>query len=66
MIVMFSTLGIWNWLIFGFIMMGLEVVAPGVFLVWLGLAALLGGAFLAGWDRLVNVRGCPLGPCSHQ
>jgi hypothetical protein len=40
---MFSTLGIWNWLIFGFILMALELIAPGVFLFWLGLAALLVG-----------------------
>src|ERR1700749_5300566 len=40
---MFSTLGTWNWLIFGIILMALEVVAPGVFLFWLGLAALLVG-----------------------
>ncbi len=40
---MFSTLGTWNWLIFGFILMALELVAPGVFLFWLGLAALLVG-----------------------
>jgi membrane protein implicated in regulation of membrane protease activity len=40
---MFSTLGTWNWLIFGFILMALEVTAPGVFLFWLGLAALLVG-----------------------
>jgi len=40
---MFSTLGTWNWLIFGFILMALEVGAPGVFLFWLGLAALLVG-----------------------
>ena len=40
---MFSTLGTWNWLIFGFILMALEVIAPGVFLFWLGLAALLVG-----------------------
>jgi membrane protein implicated in regulation of membrane protease activity len=40
---MFSTLGTWNWLIFGFVLMALEVVAPGVFLFWLGLAALLVG-----------------------
>ena len=39
----FSTLGTWNWLIFGFILMALEVLAPGVFLFWLGLAALLVG-----------------------
>src|SRR5215468_9425470 len=35
---MFVTLGTWNWLIFGFVLM-----APGVFLFWLGLAALLVG-----------------------
>ena len=40
---MFATLGTWNWLIFGFILMALEVLAPGVFLFWLGLAALLVG-----------------------
>jgi inner membrane protein len=40
---MFSTLGTWNWLIFGFILMALELMAPGVFLFWLGLAALLVG-----------------------
>ena len=40
---MFSTLGTWNWLIFGFILMALELVAPGVFLFWLGLASLLVG-----------------------
>jgi len=40
---MFVTLGTWNWLIFGFILMGLELLAPGVFLFWLGLAAFLVG-----------------------
>jgi inner membrane protein len=40
---MFTTLGSWNWLIFGFILMALELAAPGVFLFWLGLAALLVG-----------------------
>src|SRR6202166_611978 len=40
---MFSTLGTWNWLIFGIILMALELLAPGVFLFWLGLAALLVG-----------------------
>ena len=40
---MFVSLGTWNWLIFGFILMALEVLAPGVFLFWLGLAALLVG-----------------------
>jgi inner membrane protein len=40
---MFSTLGTWNWLIFGFVLMALELIAPGVFLFWLGLAALMVG-----------------------
>ncbi len=40
---MFVTLGTWNWLIFGLILMALELIAPGVFLFWLGLAALLVG-----------------------
>ena len=40
---MFVSLGTWNWLIFGFILMALETIAPGVFLFWLGLAALLVG-----------------------
>jgi len=40
---MFVTLGTWNWLIFGFILMALELAAPGVFMFWLGLAALLVG-----------------------
>jgi inner membrane protein len=40
---MFSTLGTWNWLIFGLVLMALELLAPGVFLFWLGLAALLVG-----------------------
>ncbi len=40
---MFVTLGTWNWLIFGFVLMAMELLAPGVFLFWLGLAALLVG-----------------------
>src|SRR5256884_9621826 len=40
---MFSTLGTWNWLIFGLVLMALELLAPGVFMFWLGLAALLVG-----------------------
>ncbi len=51
---MFATLGTWNWLIFGVIMMALELLAPGVFLLWLGLAALLVGllsfAFNPSWQ----------------
>jgi membrane protein implicated in regulation of membrane protease activity len=47
---MFSTLGTWNWLIFGILLMALELVAPGVFLFWLGLAALLVGLLSFAFD----------------
>jgi inner membrane protein len=51
---MFTTLGTWNWLIFGVVLMALELIAPGVFLFWLGLAALLVGlmsfAFNPSWQ----------------
>ena len=40
---MFASLGTWNWLIFGLILMALELLAPGVFLFWLGLSAFLVG-----------------------
>src|SRR6202171_6455838 len=40
---MFATLGTRNWLIFGVLLMALELLAPGVFLFWLGLAAFLVG-----------------------
>jgi inner membrane protein len=46
------SLGSWNWLIAGLVLMGLETLAPGVFMFWLGLAALLVGllSFLIGWS----------------
>jgi inner membrane protein len=51
---MFTTLGTWNWLIFSVILMALELIAPGVFLFWVGLAALLTGlvsfAFNPSWQ----------------
>ncbi|XUM22794.1 NfeD family protein [Bradyrhizobium oligotrophicum S58] len=43
------TLGTWNWLIFGIILMALELLAPGVFLFWLGLAALVVGLISFGF-----------------
>ena len=44
-----ASLGAWNWLILGLALMILELIAPGVFMFWLGLAALLTGlvAFVA-------------------
>ena len=57
---MFVTLGTWNWLIFGFILMALELTAPGVFLFWLGLAALLVGAMFGLW-LILNPAGLAAG-----
>jgi len=37
------SLGIWDWFIAGGILLVLEIVAPGTFMLWLGLAALLVG-----------------------
>lgn len=43
MIDMLSKLGSWNWLIIGVVLMGIETFAPGVFMLWLGLAAIIVG-----------------------
>jgi inner membrane protein len=40
---MLVKLGSWNWLIAGLVLIALELIAPGVFLLWLGFAALLVG-----------------------
>ena len=40
---MLVKLGSWNWLIAGLVLMALELVVPGVFMLWLGFAALLVG-----------------------
>ena len=50
-------LGAWNWLIVGLVLMALELAAPGVFLLWLGLAALLVGvvSLFADWVWQVQV-----------
>jgi membrane protein implicated in regulation of membrane protease activity len=39
-----SGLGAWNWIVLGAVLLGLEVFAPGVYLLWIGVAALLTGA----------------------
>jgi len=37
-------LGLWAWVTFGLVLMGLELLVPGGFLIWLGLAAVTTGA----------------------
>lgn len=36
--------GAWSWLIFGVILLGAEILVPGNFLVWVGVAGLVTGA----------------------
>ncbi|MBE1208019.1 NfeD family protein [Aminobacter carboxidus] len=46
-----AELGPWNWMLLGFILLCLEIFAPGVFLLWIGIAALIvGAASLLLWD----------------
>ncbi len=40
----FAELGPWNWMVLGFVLLTLEILVPGVFLLWIGLAALIVGA----------------------
>lgn len=48
---LFNELGPWNWMVLGFVLLALEIVLPGFFLLWIGIAALIVGALsLALWD----------------
>jgi inner membrane protein len=53
----FIQLGNWNWLIAGLVLLGLELLAPGYFLLWFGVAALITGvfAFLTNFGWQVDV-----------
>ena len=46
------TFGKWNWLILAAVFFVVELVAPGAFMMWLGLSALLVGiiSFFADWQ----------------
>lgn len=49
---MIASLGPWNWWILGFVLLAAELAAPGVFLIWIGLAALvMGTASLFVWEQ---------------
>ena len=45
------TYGPWTWLVIGIVLLGVELMAPGVFMLWLGLAAILVGvvSFAIDW-----------------
>ncbi|MBY0381681.1 MAG: NfeD family protein [Xanthobacteraceae bacterium] len=57
MIDLLATLGPWSWLVLGLVLMAIEAVAPGAFMMWLGLAAFLVGAlafaFPAQWQMQI-------------
>jgi inner membrane protein len=44
---LFETFGPWHWIVGGIALGALELLAPGVFLIWLGLAALVTGVAMA-------------------
>ena len=47
----FAELGPWNWMVLGFVLLAMEILVPGVFLLWIGIAALIIGAVsLLIWD----------------
>jgi inner membrane protein len=45
-----ASLGAWDWFIAGGVLLALEALMPGVFMFWLGLAAMLVGAISMGLD----------------
>ena len=45
-----ASLGAWTWIIFGVALIGIELLAPGVFFIWLGLAAIATGLIDAAFD----------------
>lgn len=43
-------LGPWNWMVLGIVLLAIEIVAPGFFLLWIGIASLIVGTIsLALW-----------------
>ncbi len=40
----------WMWLVAGLVLVGIEIVAPGMFMLWLGLAALVTGIVAFAFD----------------
>jgi len=49
-----SELGPWTWMVLGFVLLVVEVIAPGFFMLWIGIAALIIGAVsLLIWDAAI-------------
>lgn len=43
LISVWAALGGWRWMVLGLVLLGLELIAPGTLLLWLGLAAMVVG-----------------------
>lgn len=43
MLAWLASLGGWSWIVLGLVLIAAEMAAPGIFLIWLGLAALATG-----------------------
>jgi membrane protein implicated in regulation of membrane protease activity len=54
-----NSLGSWNWIIIGFALLAVEILAPGFFFLWLGIAALVIGtsALLIAWPWELQIIG---------
>src|SRR5262245_34478791 len=52
MVSLVQSLGAWSWIILGGILLAIELMAPGTFMLWLGLAAILVGliSFVIDWS----------------
>jgi len=52
MIDVVRSLGAWSWIILGGILLAVELIAPGTFILWLGVAAILVGliSFVIDWS----------------
>jgi membrane protein implicated in regulation of membrane protease activity len=52
MMAFIASLGAWSWIILGGILLAVEVMAPGTFILWLGVSAILVGliSFVIDWS----------------
>ena len=49
-----AEIGPWSWWILGLLLLGAEIIVPGMFLIWIGLAAIVVGAIsFALWDTAI-------------
>lgn len=53
----FLSFGAWTWLVVGLVLIALEAMLPGIFFIWLGVAALLTGIvdWAFGWSWQTNL-----------